>query len=248
MRQPGSGLQARAESGDRNLRADMRLHSTALRSGVKARHSVEAVTIRQRQSRQIEFCGALNERLGLRGRSQKAEGAGGMKFDIISQAAPPDAIRCADGHAPANNSEQGRRGLRSARPTPPCPRHRRTTSSHSSATDHMPLQPESRWPPSRKCCGLVLAQRDLNCAWRTHTAQRQSSGLRIIRGGLRIDAESLHVKARRAMRIFKHRRSHALFADDGLDARQRHIQPRRLRRLRREESELYFARPSWFSR
>ena len=50
-----------------------------------------------------------------------------------------------------------------------------------------------------------------------------------------------HLKTVRAMRVFQHRRAYAAFADNGANARQRHIQMRRLRRLRRKEAKLQLA-------
>ncbi len=43
------------------------------------------------------------------------------------------------------------------------------------------------------------------------------------------------------MRIFEYRRAHALLAHHRAQSRQRHIQPRGLRRLRREQSQLHLA-------
>ncbi len=53
----------------------------------------------------------------------------------------------------------------------------------------------------------------------------------------RPDGKALHAESVRAMRILEHRRAHALLAHHRPQPRQRHIQPRGLRRLRRKQSQ-----------
>jgi hypothetical protein len=56
---------------------------------VKARRTIEAVSVEERHGRHFQFGGSLDERFRQRSTLEKAEGAGGMKLDIrVSHRAP----------------------------------------------------------------------------------------------------------------------------------------------------------------
>ena len=67
---------------DRQLRADDRAHTDGLRRPVKARGTIDAIAIEQRKCRVTERCRAIHQRFGQRGALQKAEGRGGVEFDV----------------------------------------------------------------------------------------------------------------------------------------------------------------------
>ena len=68
--------------GHRQLRAHNRPHAHRLRCPVKARGAVDAIPVEQRQRRIAEGGGPIHQRLGKRGALQKAEGGGGVEFDV----------------------------------------------------------------------------------------------------------------------------------------------------------------------
>ena len=68
---------------NRQLRANDRADADGERSLVKARRAVHAVAIEQRERGIAERRRAIDERFGKRRALEKAEGGGGVEFDVM---------------------------------------------------------------------------------------------------------------------------------------------------------------------
>src|ERR1035437_71293 len=149
VRKPGRWRKLIAESTDRDLRAYMRLHAALLCHGVKARHTVEPITIGQCNRWHAELLRPLGQRFRLRATIKKAEGACGVQLDVclvVSHRRPRAATRC--GHlcvahdcGPEGMPQASRRWSRPARPTLPYSSLLWTTSNRLSSMGHMRQPP-----------------------------------------------------------------------------------------------------------
>ena len=72
----------RSGGADRQLRSDDGADAGDLRRAMKSWRAVDAVAIQQRECRTAERGGAVCQHLGQRGALEKAEGGGGVKFDV----------------------------------------------------------------------------------------------------------------------------------------------------------------------
>ena len=82
MREPGGWGEEVAEGTYGNLRADVGLDAGFLSLGVEAGCAVDAVAVGEGEPGHVELGSALDEGFGLGGSSEKAEGAGGVEFDV----------------------------------------------------------------------------------------------------------------------------------------------------------------------